>query len=92
MSYQQRRRKPTTQRAKRGATTQRSKPQSFKRGGRQRGPSLANKLSGFLLGTNKIIRDLNAANKGTLGDRVVRRVGGKAAGRGLGSLSDFFKK
>lgn len=86
-----RRRKPTTTRAKRGPTTQRSKPTSFKRGARK-GPSLANKLSGFLLGANKVVRDINAANKGTIGDRVVRRVGGKAAGRGLGSLSDFFKK
>jgi hypothetical protein len=53
---------------------------------------MANAISGFLLGANKAVRDINALNKGSIVDRVVRRGAGKAAGRGLGSLSDFFKK
>lgn len=88
------RRKPTTSRNKRTSTTNYksgNKAPSFKRGARK-GPSLANKASAFLLGANKAIRDMNALSKGTIVDRAVRRGAGKMAGRGIGSLSDFFKK
>lgn len=58
---------------------------------RKNAKSTINKISGFLLGTNKLLRDINAVNKGTdaIVDRVVRRAAGKYASRGLGS--DIFK-
>jgi hypothetical protein len=56
---------------------------------RKNAKSSLNKLSGFLLATNKIVRDINAVKKGTIADRVVRRTTGKVASKGLGS--DFLK-
>lgn len=53
--------------------------------------STANELSSFLLGTNKIVRDINAVQKGTLFDRITRRVAGKFSSHGIGKISDFFK-
>lgn len=51
------------------------------------------KLSDFLYDTNKILRDINALQKGKIVDRVERRVLGKAAAKGLGSeLLKFFRK
>lgn len=88
MGTERGKRKPTTNRTRRGSTTQRAKSPSFKRGARK-GPSIANKISGFLLGANKAVRDINALNKGTIVDRVVRRATGKVASKGLGS--DIFK-
>lgn len=58
------------------------------KGKRKNAKSTINKLSSFLLGTNKVLRDANALQKGTIVDRVVRRVGGKIAGKGLGKLTD----
>lgn len=55
-------------------------------GGRKNAKSTINKLSSLLLGTNKMLRDVNALQKGTIADRVIRRVGGKVAGLGLGKL------
>lgn len=52
---------------------------------RKNAKSTINKMSGFLLATNKILRDINAVNKGTIGDRVLRRYTGKVASKGLGS-------
>jgi hypothetical protein len=56
---------------------------------RKNAKSSLNKLSGFLLATNKVVRDINAVKKGKIGDRIVRRTTGKAASKGLGS--DIFK-
>jgi len=65
-------------------------------GGRKRknAKSSLNKVSGFLLGANKVVRDINAVQKGTIGDRIVRRATGKLASQGLGSdiLKIFDKK
>jgi len=56
---------------------------------RKNAKSTINKMSGVLLGTNKALRDINAFNKGTILDRLVRRETGKLASMGLGSM--FFK-
>lgn len=56
---------------------------------RKNAKSSLNKLSGFLLATNKVVRDVNALHKGTVGDRIVRRTTGKLASKGLGA--DFLK-
>ena len=56
---------------------------------RKNAKSSLNKLSGFLLATNKIVRDVNAVKKGKIGDRIVRRTTGKMASKGLGA--DFLK-
>lgn len=53
--------------------------------------STINKLSGFLLGTNKVLRDINAVQKGTIMDRVGRRVAGSATSQGLGGIFKSFK-
>ena len=59
---------------------------------RKNAKSTINKMSGVLLGLNKILRDLNALNKGTIWDRLIRRVAGKYASMGLGSeFMKFFK-
>lgn len=52
---------------------------------RKNAKSTINKMSGFLLGANKVLRDINAVNKGTVGDRLVRRATGKVASKGLGA-------
>ena len=58
---------------------------------RKNAKSTVNKVSGFLLGANKILRDYNALQKGgtAIADRIVRRATGKVASKGLGS--DIFK-
>lgn len=56
---------------------------------RKNAKSTINQMSGFLLGANKVLRDINAINKGTVGDRLVRRATGKVASKGLGA--DFLK-
>lgn len=53
----------------------------------RKGKSWANKISGFLLDTNKFVRDINALQKGSIGDRVLRRVLGKGAGQGIGKIT-----
>lgn len=59
---------------------------------KRKGKSKINQMSGFLLAANKILRDVNAVQKGTVVDRVVRRQTGKIASKGLGSdLFKFFK-
>lgn len=58
---------------------------------RKNAKSELNKISDFLLSTNKIVRDVNAINKGKIVDRLVRRATGKQASKGLGALSKFFK-
>lgn len=51
------------------------------------------KASDFLYGLNKILRDINAVEKGKIGSRIERRVLGKVAAKGLGSdLLKFFRK
>ena len=58
---------------------------------RKNAKSSLNKVSGFLLAANKVVRDINAVQKGpkAIGDRIVRRTTGKAASKGLGA--DFLK-
>jgi hypothetical protein len=58
-------------------------------GHRKNAKSGANKVSAFLLGTNKIVRDINALNTGNVAGRLERRITGKLASKGLGS--DFLK-
>lgn len=58
---------------------------------KRRKKSTANEISEFLLSTNKMVRDINALNKGAIFDRILRRVAGKKAGSGIDFLSDFFK-
>lgn len=58
---------------------------------KRRKKSTANEISSFLLATNKLVRDVNAVSKGTIFDRVLRRVAGKQAGKGIGGISDWFK-
>ncbi|MDD4334793.1 MAG: hypothetical protein PHY77_04215 [Desulfotomaculaceae bacterium] len=41
---------------------------------------------GILYGLAKILGDVNAVKRGTVGKRVARRVTGKATGRMLGKL------
>jgi len=43
-------------------------------------------IRGVLYSTAKILGDVNAVRKGTVGKRIVRRVVGKITGRGLGRL------
>ncbi|MFS8189531.1 hypothetical protein ACMG4J_22745 [Rossellomorea marisflavi] len=45
-----------------------------------------NKTRGFLYTLAKILGDVNAVQKGTVGKRIVRRAAGKATGKGLGKL------
>jgi len=45
-----------------------------------------NKTRGFLYQLNKLLGDVNAVKRGTVGKRVGRRLAGKATGRGLGKL------
>ena len=62
--------------------------------GRKKGKSGANKVSELLLNANKIVRDYNAITKGgpAIGNRIVRRLAGKGASKGLGSdIFKFFK-
>lgn len=56
------------------------------KGKRKNAKSGINSLRELLLGANKVLGDVNALNKGTVVDRVVRRIGGKIAGSGLGNL------
>ena len=46
---------------------------------RKNAKSTANKLSTFLLATNKIVRDYNAINTGKIAPRIERRIKGKIA-------------
>jgi hypothetical protein len=45
-----------------------------------------NKTRGFLYTLAKLLGDVNAVQKGTVGKRVMRRQAGKLTGRGLGKL------
>lgn len=45
-----------------------------------------NKFRGFLYTLGKILGDINAVNKGTVGKRIGRRIVGRAAGKGIGKL------
>ena len=82
----------TPYRARPARTPYKSKPtrtpyQSKSHGGkRKNAKSGINSLRELLLGANKVLGDVNALNKGTVVDRVVRRIGGKIAGSGLGNL------
>lgn len=67
--------------------TKRTKYKSKSYGGeRSNAKSFINKMRDLLLGANKVLGDINAVHKGTITDRIIRRVGGKAAGKGLGIL------
>jgi hypothetical protein len=44
------------------------------------------KTRGFLYTLAKLLGDVNAVKKGTVGKRVMRRQAGKLTGRGLGKL------
>ena len=60
---------------------------------RKNAKSTANTISEFLLGANKIVRDLNALEKGHVVSRIERRITGKTAGKALGSsFLKFFQK
>lgn len=41
---------------------------------------------GLLYGLGKLLGDINAVKKGSVGKRIARRAAGKAAGRLLGKL------
>ena len=73
--------------------SRRSSSRSATQGGRTKSrknaKSTINKMSGFLLGANKVLRDVNAVHKGTIADRIVRRMTGKVASQGLDA--DFLK-
>lgn len=45
-----------------------------------------NKFRSFLYTLAKILGDVNAVNKGTVGKRIGRRIVGRAAGKGIGRL------
>ena len=45
-----------------------------------------NSTRGFLYWLAKLLGDINAVRRGTVGRRVARRVAGWATGRGLGKL------
>lgn len=45
-----------------------------------------NKIRSSLLKTEKVLGDINAVQKGTVGKRIVRRAAGKATGKLLGKL------
>lgn len=45
-----------------------------------------NKTRGFWYTLAKLLGDVNAVQKGTVGKRVMRRQAGKLTGRGLGKL------
>ncbi|MBE2279088.1 MAG: hypothetical protein IAE91_01750 [Ignavibacteriaceae bacterium] len=52
-----------------------------------------NKTRSFLYRLAKILGDVNAVQKGKIGERVVRRASGKATGNLLGKLMGMlFKK
>jgi len=40
-----------------------------------------NKIRSFLYKTSKILGDVNAVQKGTIGKRIARRAAGKASGK-----------
>ncbi|MFK4461641.1 hypothetical protein ABIA49_001133 [Bacillus safensis] len=40
-----------------------------------------NKIRSFLYKTSKILGDVNAVQKGTIGKRIMRRAAGKASGK-----------
>jgi hypothetical protein len=82
----------TPYRAKTGRKPYKAKPMrtpyqsKTHKGKRKNAKSGINSLRELLLGANKVLGDVNALNKGTVVDRVVRRIGGKIAGSGLGNL------
>jgi hypothetical protein len=43
-------------------------------------------IRGFLYKTARIMGDVNAVKKGTVGRRLMRRTAGRATGRALGKL------
>lgn len=45
-----------------------------------------NKFRGFLYTLAKVLGDVNAVKKGTVGKRIGRRIVGRAAGKGIGKL------
>lgn len=45
-----------------------------------------NKFRKFLYGSAKLLGDVNAVQRGTIGKRVARRAAGKATGKLLGKL------
>ena len=44
------------------------------------------KIRGILYGTAKLLGDINAVNKGKVGQRIERRILGKIAGRIMGKI------
>jgi uncharacterized protein Yka (UPF0111/DUF47 family) len=71
-----------------------SKPKTFARTKqRKNAKSGINKLSDVLYSANKLLRDVNALEKGKVIDRIERRVLGKLASKGLSSnLLKIFRK
>ncbi|ETB71281.1 hypothetical protein MOB49_11615 [Bacillus haynesii] len=45
-----------------------------------------NKTRGFLYGLSRLLGDVNAVKKGTVGKRIVRRAAGKQTGKALRKL------
>jgi hypothetical protein len=75
------------------ARRRRTASTSGRKSKRKNAKSTANQISSFLLGVNKVVRDLNALDKGTVGARIERRLTGKAAGQALGAnFLKFFQK
>ena len=73
--------------------TRRNVYRSKSRKTRKNAKSTANKLSELLLGANKLVRDVNAVQKGNIAGRLERRLLGREASKGLGSeLLKFFRK
>jgi len=75
------------------ARRRRTASTSGRKSKRKNAKSTANQISSLLLGANKIVRDLNALDKGTVASRIERRLTGKVAGGALGSnFLKFFQK
>jgi hypothetical protein len=58
-------------------------------GGRSSGASVSSMRTG-LYKTAKILGDVSAVQSGNIGPRLVRRIAGKGASRGITGISKFF--
>ena len=65
---------------------------SFKPTERKNAKTEISKLSDFTYKLNKTLRDINAVQKGKIGERVLRRIMGNLSARGMGSVFDRLKK
>jgi len=81
--------RPATSRSYKSSTSRAYRPatsRTYKHSSGKKGKSWANKISEFLLGTNKFVRDINALQKGSIADRIGRRIAGKGAGSFIGKI------